>query len=117
MEFYNKRVVMDSNTVIDTNSIETGNGYVDFGSNRHTKFYGSKTKKIESGERTISLPQLEVQSESGDETISNKGDRIIVLAAGGASLGGIVAQIPGAAVGAIIGCVFGLVTKGKESSS
>ncbi|PSB21351.1 hypothetical protein C7B61_08245 [filamentous cyanobacterium CCP1] len=40
------------------------------------------------------------------EKIATKGDRMIAFAAGGAFLGGLIAQISGAIVGALMGATF-----------
>lgn len=45
-----------------------------------------------------------------------KGDQIIAFAAGGSFLGGLIAQIPGAAIGALLGVVFGLFYKNHKSN-
>lgn len=41
------------------------------------------------------------------QNIWRRGDRMIALSSGGAFLGGLIAQVPGAAVGAVIGAIFG----------
>ena len=46
-----------------------------------------------------------------------KGDRAIAFSAGGAFLGGLIAQIPGAVVGALAGAIFGWFEKSKPANS
>jgi hypothetical protein len=46
-------------------------------------------------------------SSSRFEKVSEKGDRMIAFASGGAFLGGLIAQIPGAVAGALAGAIFG----------
>ena len=41
------------------------------------------------------------------------GDRIIAMASGGAFLGGLTAQVPGAIIGAMLGAIFGYFAKPK----
>jgi len=48
--------------------------------------------------------------------IRERGDRAIATAAGGAFLGGIIAQLPGAIAGGVFGAVFGLFVRTKKSS-
>ena len=48
--------------------------------------------------------------------IWQRGDRAIATGAGGALLGGIVAQLPGAIAGAIFGALYGLFVVPKETS-
>ncbi|OWY66858.1 hypothetical protein B7486_34420 [cyanobacterium TDX16] len=49
--------------------------------------------------------------------IWQRGDRAIATGSGGALLGGIVAQLPGAIAGAIFGALYGLFVVPKETSS
>jgi hypothetical protein len=45
-----------------------------------------------------------------------KGNRVIAMTAGGAFLGGMVAQAPGSIIGAIAGAVIGLFAKVDAAS-
>lgn len=49
-------------------------------------------------------------------TFTQKGDQMIAFAAGGSFAGGLIAQIPGAAIGALSGVVFGLFYKNQKSN-
>lgn len=46
--------------------------------------------------------------------IQNKGERAIAFSSGGSFLGGMIAQIPGAMVGALLGIIFAIAYKPKE---
>lgn len=48
------------------------------------------------------------------EEIWERGDRAIAVAAGGAVLGGLIAQVPGTIVGGIAGVLFGLFVPSKK---
>lgn len=50
------------------------------------------------------------------EKVSEKGDRMIAFASGGAFLGGLIAQIPGAVAGALAGAIFGWFDKKSANS-
>lgn len=39
--------------------------------------------------------------------VAERGDRVLAFSAGGAFLGGLLAQIPGAVIGAFAGAMFG----------
>ncbi|NER36822.1 MAG: serine/threonine protein kinase [Oscillatoria sp. SIO1A7] len=45
------------------------------------------------------------------DNIWKRGDRLIVFASGGVLLGGLIAQLPGAIMGATLGAAFGLLAK------
>lgn len=51
------------------------------------------------------------QASALNEDIWNRGERMIALASGGAFLGGLIAQVPGAAIGAFLGATFGWFEK------
>lgn len=68
------------------------------------------------------LSELVVSSEATDtvpleKEVWRSGDRAIAFAAGGAFFGGLIAQIPGAVVGALAGTMFGWFEKGKPANS
>ncbi|MUL35866.1 hypothetical protein [Gloeocapsopsis dulcis] len=51
-----------------------------------------------------------------NKEIRERGDRAIATAAGGAFLGGLIAQLPGAIAGGAFGAIFGLFVRTKKSS-
>jgi hypothetical protein len=53
---------------------------------------------------------------SFQDSIWQKGDRIIALTAGGIFVGGTIAQIPGAIIGGVLGTILGLFSKRKVAS-
>ena len=65
--------------------------------------------------------KIDVKTENSKEKISNKfssifekGDQIIAFAAGGGFAGGLIAQVPGAVIGALSGVVFGIFYKNHK---
>lgn len=63
-------------------------------------------------------PQINSNTPSATtRDIWERGDRAIALAAGGGVLGGAIAQIPGAIVGAVFGATLGLFGKSRRSVS
>lgn len=52
-----------------------------------------------------------------NEKVWNRGERMIALASGGAFLGGLIAQVPGAAIGAVAGAIFGWLERSEETNA
>ncbi|MES1026499.1 hypothetical protein ABN584_26735 [Gloeocapsa sp. BRSZ] len=52
-----------------------------------------------------------------NKEIRERGDRAIATAAGGAFLGGLIAQLPGAIAGGAFGALFGLFVRTKKTRS
>lgn len=55
--------------------------------------------------------------EDKQQSFWQNGDRAIAFASGGAFLGGLIAQVPGAIVGALAGAIFGWFEKDKPANS
>ena len=49
-----------------------------------------------------------------ENNIWERGDRAIAIAAGGAVLGGLIAQVPGSIIGGIAGALFGFLVPSKK---
>jgi hypothetical protein len=54
---------------------------------------------------------------SFSKTLAEKGDRIIAFASGGAFAGGLIAQVPGAVIGAAAGAIFGWFESNKTAKA
>ncbi|MER3433274.1 MAG: hypothetical protein C4288_07560 [Leptolyngbya sp. ERB_1_1] len=52
---------------------------------------------------------------SAQSNFWEKGDRIVAIIAGGAFLGGTIAQVPGAIVGSILAAIYGWYTSSAQS--
>ncbi len=51
------------------------------------------------------------QASNLNEDVWDRGERMIALASGGTFLGGLIAQVPGAVIGAFLGATFGWCKK------
>lgn len=51
------------------------------------------------------------QASNLNEDVWDRGEQMIALASGGAFLGGLIAQAPGAVIGAFLGATFGWFKK------
>ncbi len=68
--------------------------------------------------------KIDITTEDSKQKINNKfssifekGDQIIAFAAGGSFAGGLIAQVPGAVVGALSGVVFGIFYKNHKTDT
>ena len=82
--------------------------------NRHLQKLISNpcTIRVKSGRR-VKSGFLEMSNDKN--VIWKRGNQILALASGGAFLGGIIAQIPGSIIGAVIAAIYGIMLKEKTS--
>ena len=73
----------------------------------------SNFEASESNQQLINNIENESQNFPGNTELNivQKGNRIITFASGGAFLGGLIAQVPGAITGAIIAAVYATFVK------
>lgn len=67
-----------------------------------------KLKEFNQLQQIVSSTKVSTIREIQNKRILKLGDRMIAFSSGGAFLGGLIAQIPGAIVGALAGAMFGL---------
>jgi hypothetical protein len=80
------------------------------------KAIAERLKDLEIATQSTVKPQPTDRITPTTKKIWQRGDRAIATGAGGALLGGIVAQLPGAVAGAVFGTLYGLFVVPKATS-
>lgn len=117
----------DNISQVNSTNLENSNQQHDSSSRVNSANLESSNQQYDSRIEDVLKPQVEKSisedsseassSEEKQQSFWERGDRAIAFSAGGAFLGGLIAQIPGAIVGALAGAIFGWFEKSKPASS